>query len=402
MSETEGIFSRRTLIILVAVGGVAAAVSFALDVFGDGLGRRTAAPSVFSTSAIGHGSLVDILRVGGLPVVVSTNGTARKVGPGTTLVLAEPTRSPQTEQLLQRLLGAPRLVLVLPKWTGEPASQNGRWIGDAKSVDIDWPRAVLNMIDTRIQLRRTTASTWSSVIDEGPTLRSPQLMTRTDNVMTALIWSPEGVLLGRMDRGNQRIWILSDPDMINNHGIDNGDNLTVALHLFASTTPEGSALIFDETIHGFIDGNEVWRAAFRPPFLVPTLIVFITLAALLWNAVGRFGRALPEAPPIPAGHKALIDNTAELLVMGGQARDILRDYFDQATDQVAKALHIHEASPADRSRHLDQLATSRGLSSRHADLQNRVDAQLKHKNARGARALATDIHRWRKEMIHGS
>jgi len=402
VNDLEGVFSRRTLIILLAVGGMAAIASFVMSVFGDGLGRRTVDPSTFSRSAIGYGSLVEVLRDNGFPVVLSTNGTVRKIGDGTTLVLAEPFPIAQSEQLFTTMLEAPRVIVILPKWSGEAAIQNSRWIGRADLYEESWPKTVLDRIDDRIGVRRTAVSQWTSATGVAPSLRTAQLMTSAGSVMQPVVSSPQGVLLGRIDRGGQQIWILSDPDVVNNHGIDNGNNLELALNVFATATPDGGALVFDETIHGFIDGNEVWQAAFRPPFLVPTLILLVAMVALLWNAVGRFGRALPENRPLPAGHKALIDNTAELLVMGGQAHDILRDYFDHATEHVAKALHVREEDRDDQSRHLDQLATSRGLDLRHADLSTRVDAFLQAENPRGGRALATDIHRWRKEMIYGS
>lgn len=402
MSDLDGIFSRRTLVILLAVGGVAAIASFVMSVFGDGLGRRTVDPSAFSRSAIGYGSLVEVLRENGFPVVLSTNGTVRKIGDGTTLVLAEPFPIAQSEQLFTTMLNAPRVIVILPKWFGEAALQNSRWIGRADLYETRWPQTVLDRIDDRITVRRATVTQWTSAAGLAPSLGTAQLMTAAGSAMQPLVSSPQGVLLGRIDRGGRQIWILSDPDVVNNHGIDNGSNVDLAIDMFAAATPAGGALVFDETIHGFIDGNEVWQAAFRPPFLVPTLILLAAMVALLWNAVGRFGRALPETRPLPAGHKALIDNTAELLVMGGQAHDILRDYFDHATAQVAKALHVREETDDDRTRHLDQLARSRGLQVRHADLRKRVDAFLEAENPRGGRTLATDIHRWRKEMIYGS
>jgi hypothetical protein len=297
MNDVEGIFSRRTLMILLVVGGLAATASFFLSVFGDGLGRRTVEPSTFSRSAIGYGSLIEALRDNGFPVVVSTNGTARKIGAGTTLVLAEPFPTAQGEHLFTTLLEAPRVIVVLPKWAGERADQNSRWIGHADLYAESWPMDVLARAEDRIGVRRARVTQWTSATGIAPSLGIAQLMTLSGGIMTPILSAPEGVLLGRIDRSNQQIWVLSDPDILNNHGIDNGNNLEVAINLFAAATPPGSAVVFDETIHGFIDGNEVWQAAFRPPFLAPTLILCLALAALLWTAVGRFGRALPEERP---------------------------------------------------------------------------------------------------------
>lgn len=408
MSDPDRVFSRRTLIMLAAVGGIAALASFVMNVFGDGLGRQTTIPSAFSRSAIGYGSLVDLLRGGGFPVVVSTSETERKAGPGSLLVLAEPIAGQQTDAILDRLLAAPNVLLILPKWSGEAWHGNGRWIGDVRRIDPRRAEAILRRIDPNATVVANPGGPELSSTLGAVALDEPQYL-RSNTIGTS-VSAGGNVLVGSYQRGRQRIWVLADPDVLNNHGIDNGAatedglpaNTRFAFNLFGTAVPEGGSIVFDETVHGFIDGDALWRAALRPPFLVPTLVLGLTLLVLLWAGIGRVGRPLSEGRAIPVGHAALIDSTAELLVMGGPSRYLLRDYLEQTAQQVAKALHVKPTYNAALIDRLDEIAAQRGVKQRHRDLAERVEAFVMGKQPASARALTLDILRWKKEMTDGS
>ncbi len=341
-------------------------------------------------------------------MVVSTNETRRKVGRDTLLVLAEPIEGAQTEALLDDLMGAPNVLLILPKWRARPWPGNRRWARDVERVDLRRPTEVLRRVDSTAALTFDSGKPAVASRFGNPELGDPQL-ARAPRA-TALASVDGRWLVGSYQRGGQRIWVLTDPDILNNHGIDNGgdpsngmaDNARFALALFRNAMPEGGSVVFDETIHGFIDGNALWRAALRPPFLIATLIAGLAFVLLLWAAVGRIGKPVADSPAIPMGHSALIDNTTELLIVGGQKKQLLDRYFKQSAVEVAKALHIKTTFRPAWPQRFDEIAEQRGLKVRYHDIETRMTAFMRGDQRSGARALAVDIYQWKKAMTDGS
>ena len=55
-------------------------------------------------------------------------------------------------------------------------------------------------------------------------------------------------MLGELKEGRRRIWVLADPDPIENHGIGKGDNLAFATTIvYALLAGKPGKLVFDAT-----------------------------------------------------------------------------------------------------------------------------------------------------------
>src|SRR5260370_945681 len=91
-------------------------------------GPDSVGPSTFSRSAIGHAGIAEVLAQLSIPVVKSRSSSLEKLSPGSVLVIAEPRPSGQTEDAIRTLMKASTILLVLPKWTGEPSDQKARWL----------------------------------------------------------------------------------------------------------------------------------------------------------------------------------------------------------------------------------------------------------------------------------
>ena len=79
---TERAFSRRAVTLLVVIGGVSLLAGFAAAIFGSGASDVTSAGSdSFSSSALGHRALLELLEDSGRRLVRSRGHSAQKAGP---------------------------------------------------------------------------------------------------------------------------------------------------------------------------------------------------------------------------------------------------------------------------------------------------------------------------------
>jgi len=115
--------------------------------------------------------------------------------------------------------------------------------------------------------------------DIAPTLDQPQLI-RSD-LISPIVHSDDGVLLGELNWGDTTVWVLSDPDVINNAGIDEGDNAVFAMAMITAQLPPGSSVIFDETIHGFALSPDLWKALLSFPLNLAVLQGLCAAAVLV-------------------------------------------------------------------------------------------------------------------------
>ena len=76
-----------------------------------------------------------------------------------------------------------------------------------------------------------------------PVIDYPQLIESAR--LNPTIWSGDGILLGWLLYGDQKIWILSDPDILSNHGLARGDNAVLTMRLIDAMRPPDSASAVD-------------------------------------------------------------------------------------------------------------------------------------------------------------
>jgi len=412
----DGGFSRRTATWLVAVSAVSLASAILLAIFGDVVHTaQSAGADSFSRSAIGHRGLVELLRGLDLPVLVSEHDTASKLPDDATLVVLEPLvveQGTRSGALADMIAASSRALVVLPKWYGEDDPTNPSRLVRVALVPDEEIEPILRALgigDGRL-VRRPRGG---PVPLEGDALGldplppadlvGPQLIQ--SELIEPVLWTGAGVLVGEVEIGDATVWVLSDPDLLSNHGLGRGDNAVLALSLVLALRGERGALVIDETLHGFRSEPSIWRVLFEFPLVLATIQVLLAVALLLWAATGRFGRPAPPAPPVAPGKEFLIENTAALLRFGGHAGFALRRYLATSVQEVARALHAPPGLDlTGTARWLDRVAEGRGLALRLAELEREVGEAGKARGERARRMVDTArrIHRWRQEMTHGS
>ncbi len=408
-------FSRAQIILLVSGAVILFSLSILLRAYDDtpeSPGDAGYKPNSFSVSAIGYAGLYDLLYRLDRPVERSTGNTLALVGSSGTLVLAEPDLSQLAEEDVMKFVSAPRMLLILPKWRGTGDGKKPAWIRKAELMPPAIARQVLTFVTGRNNvLQDTWPESWKTN-DIGPVPSGTgtiQLMTGEE--MKPVVGNDNGMLVGEIINNGRKIWILADPDILSNHGLVQGNNAAFALALIDSlrswnNSDDDSAIVFDETIHGFRDsGNSLLKMMFRFPFIIITALVFLVIAVLLWAGTGRFGAPQKDSREIDFGKRVLVGNGARLLDFAGYHDAVLRRYLAMTIRSVAQALHA-PTNLNEPSLHawLDQIGKARNVGKSCADIVNNV-TQLEQNNARHLNRLfgmAHEIYIWKKEILNGT
>lgn len=372
--------------------------------------RDSPQPSAYSVSALGHKGLVESLKAAGWRVVVSRGGSADKAAEAGALLLLEPLLgSDRVRERVRQMLSDPALsetpiLLVLPKRSGEPDPNKPSHLADTDLI----PVADLAQMADMLAL---DAEAFEPMRPKDPEpLRSDELPTDVKLIQAQLVraeafrtWvgAEAGWLLGR--RGP--LWVLSDPDLLANHGIGEAGNARFVAALLTLVTDGEASLVIDESIHSPAPSKNLIRLLMEPPLLYVTLTVLAAAIALVWMAAGRFGTPDPDPPAIARGHDALIETMVRLVAAGERDAVVISRYLTGQLHEVAARLHAPaELDEAGLTRWVDRVAAARGLDQRYgqlrADLADAIRKTERRKQAMMAVAIAAD--RWKREMVNAT
>ena len=405
----ERSFTPKLLIGWIAVAVLCFAASVWLMSRGGGSnpGADAVGPSSFSRSAIGYAGIADILQRLQIVTVKSQYESLGKVGEDGLLVLAEPLISFTSDETFRRLLDAPRVLLILPKWVGKESEQHTGWISNAQlrlPIEADW---LLQTIDDKAEiLRRPKVEHWSANgLGVLPAATAPVQLVRSAR-LRPIVADGDAILLGELVRSDgHRLWVLADPDVMANHGLAEGANAEFAVALVeALRAPEGK-VVFDETVHGYVAAPaSPLGLLFRPPFVFASLQAVLALAFLLWATLARFGAAETAPPALQAGKPGLLENAAELLAFAGHQAGTTRRYLQATMRDVGQRLHapagLDDAALRDW---LQRVGAARGVASDLAALGQRAVSLAGDRfvSLTALFYLARDIHQWKREMLDG-
>src|SRR5271154_5163701 len=340
MSATT-VFSPRVILGWIAAVAATFALSIYLMAFGGGDTQRNAfGPSVFSRSAIGYAGLAELIRRVGIPVVNHRSGDAGSTGPGKLLIIAEPPLSTAQEQGRFAFGSADRVLVILPKWQGyRSASHSGRIADAALLPTTIADQAIAKSGASGRTARASRPDGWTTnALGVAPQLdRLVQVIE--DGNLRPIVADGGEVLIGEKADRDRRIWILSDPDMLSNHGLLTARNAEFAIRLVNTLRPGQGEVIFDESVRGYrAPSANPLALMFQFPFITVTIQVLAAAALLLWATMTRFG--LPEPVPdlMVAGKQGLIRNAAHLLRYSGHPEIIVANYVLSTVRSVARQL----------------------------------------------------------------
>jgi len=408
--DLDRAFRPRTVAWIAALAVVSFAIGLGFSLFRPASTVSSSGADVFSASALGYTAFLDLLRGHGVPVVVSRYNSGARAAGSALLVVPEPRVEADAvgaAKLRQMAGQAGTLLLVLPKWTAVEDPQRTGWVRDARLLPRRFATAALRAVGATATLVRGRGEDTPACdgLEAKPRLVRPQLL-RPGEGLVPLVSCPGGVLLAEVVREKKkgRLLVLSDPDLLSNHGLARPPNAQLAWQVLERARGGADrAVIFDETLHGHERPASLWAELVRLPLLPATLHAGLVIGILVWSGLGRFGAPLPRERPLAPGHRVLIDNTAALLRLGGHSGYTLRRYLESALHDVTQALHAPEKSPEDLRAWLRQLGTIRGVSQDIVALEARVDEirSRPRPSVAAAVAAARRIHHWKEEMLRG-
>ncbi len=425
-------FTPRVVRWVVGIGVVSLLATLLLSVLASGgePTEETAETNAYSYSAVGHRAFVELLERVDIDVTVSRHRSAQKASDKRPLLLLEPSRGSgfdlrHEEHTKDIVTAAIRndvpIVVALPKWWVAEATDDERWAHRIEAVDPYERGEALGTVSTALieagqldYVGALTVDTPAAVNGRahiaGVAAR-PEVSLSPAQVLTAqaeleplitLDGDADQILFARM-RGT-KVYLLSDPDLINTMGIGAGDHAAIALTIVADLLA-AEGVVIDEVSHGFERVETIWEELFRFPLVLLTLHLAGLLALALWTALVRFGKPEARPPRVPSGKQTLLDNTATLLALGRHAGYGAKRYFETTLRALSRSYGIPpEASEEVRIAQLAAIARRRGSTTDLATLASEVEALAERGGSREqhrAQDIARRIFAFRKELTDG-
>jgi hypothetical protein len=246
-----------------------------------------------------------------------------------------------------------------------------------------------------------------NIFNVDPKITKPVQLIKSDK-LTPLIASDKGILLGELKTDERTIWVLSDPDVISNHGLgkDGKRNAVLAVKMIQKLRGKDTGkVVFDETVHGYVvNTGSPLRILFEFPFSLIALQAMAAIALLLWATMGRFGAPQKAPLPLTAGKQGLLDNIARLSEFAGHQKLMVQRYVETTIRDTAKQVHAPKGlSDEELARWLQRMSQAKGVKTDNVEILKRTNSLIGQENRdlRDYIELARSIYRWKQEIING-
>jgi hypothetical protein len=323
VSATGGADSFNAKVIIWLVGGaIAAFIAYLfLSTYAPEMNEGSdGGGHALSKSAIGYSAFVKLeTELGRAPMLVRDEDDLKTDG----LLILTPPAGQDSDELAKLVAardGKPTLI-ILPKHQVDRLLFNSAWVRDSGLYPVeDLSRIVNRLASITVERMRTTAS--ASFGHPTPVVifnDTRDVQTYRADEMVPIFTDdlhPDNLRANNyiIARASNNVFILSDPDLLNNIGMNDPHRAFGAVRLIEGMIPyKNQRIMFDVTLNGFKQGRDLVDLLLRPPFLAFTIALIIAAILALVNGLVRFGPALAEARAIPRGKGALVANTADML-----------------------------------------------------------------------------------------
>ncbi|WP_332817256.1 DUF4350 domain-containing protein [Sphingopyxis sp.] len=401
-------FNPRLIAGVVAIGIIAFIALWALIALGPQLSSgNDGGGHALSKAAPGYAGIVDLLeRSDAVVSLRRTEEAPTYEEEWRELLVLTPTHRTKPDEIARVVKGhrGGPILIVLPKWRVGKHPEKAGWSGGG-FASTPSPRLLpptIGKIDKIVSEAHARGAVAAGAI-AGRRMSLPLRGLRSQVIVAddfdTLVGFPHGgAVLAKHRRDN--IYILSDPDLVNNLAFANRESARAAAMLVDAIAEdaEADALAFDLTLNGFGSGRSLLRFAFVPPFIGITLCLIAAGLLALWQAWIRFGPALKPSRAIPVSKAALIANSADLIKQARRELDGALAYVHSQRTAIARRLH---APPG-----LDDAATDSWID-RHLEAGSELFSSLARRlplarNTHEFLADAQALHDIRKDLLRDS
>lgn len=341
--SADGTFNARTMLLIIAIGTLAFIAMLVLGAYAPDLrSGRNGGTHALSNAATGFSGLVRLADATGRNSVIVRSKDQLK-SEDLTVITPDHGWVELGEILDQR--GPRATLLVLPKWETGPDKQKPGWVRVSGLLPVADPAKILDpATPIRISREKTKGEPLNVLAEAAPAELHPLaprvLQTLSGKGVRPLIIDKRGrIVLGQV--GDRPLYLLADPDLINNHGVGDQRQARAALAMldFLNST-DSESVQFDVTTNGLGRSRSPLKLAFDAPFLAVTLTIFAAMLLAAWQAVVRFGPVRRAERAIAFGKAALVDNSAALIRKAGREAHLGSRYVEVIRDRAIALFRI--------------------------------------------------------------
>jgi hypothetical protein len=395
-------FSPRTVLALILVSVTALAGLGVLAAYAPGLrGASDPGAHALSSSAVGYRGATVMLQAMGAPVVVSRTAPHGERNDAFTVLTPDLGTGKDD---LRPFRAYSNLLIVLPKWLTRPQPARPGYL-DKVGPGMSGMQATPLLADIEksadIWLRRGVShpvlrGTGEGIFAPGtylPLGSIDRLQTIAGAGWIPVLEDEKGRAVLARSKANAGVYVLADPDLLNNQGLANLDNARAGTAILNALRGD-EGVKFDVTLNGFSRGRGIGRTMLEPPWLAATLCGVATAILMGLHALARFGPVQRRSRAFALGKRALVDNSAGLVRMAGREAELAPAYAALTKSLIGQRAGGRTGGGEDTDHWLAELARLRG-----AALPGELTAQAGRAQSRDdLLAFGRRLYSWRLEM----
>ncbi len=354
-------FSPKAVLGFVGVGFIAFLLFLYFLAIGDTGGRENDGTAHAASNGLnGYSALVELLEAQG--VDVSRSRSVSDLETYDLLVLTPPASLDAEEfgELLEeRKIQGPTMV-ILPKWSAGNFSPflpdevsdkiKDGWVklygmqAPNWTDDLPRPYKFKAIVDP---LEKDRKATFSGLSFSGKLPTEQNLFAEQNDSRRAIVTSGNDRVLAFAVEGDPEydeyypVYFVVDADLMNNYGMADQTRARLAVELVLEAAYyEDTPVVFDLTMNGKGNADNLLTLAFRPPFLAATLCLIAVLIVIGWRAFKRFGPPAAEGQAIAFGKQQLVANGAGLILRARRFNLLAEPYIDLSAQRTREALGL--------------------------------------------------------------